>query len=132
MRVAAIAASLLTLVGLLAAVPASGGEQRSPVRFRLSGSISGLYPGAKRFMSVKIHNPYRRAIRVVFVSAEVGRGKRFCTGANLHIRPFRGRLVIPRHSMRIVRLRVAMPLTAAPECDGARFPLIFRARAVGR
>ena len=131
MRVAAIAASLLTLVGLLAAVPASGGGQGAS-RFRLSGSVDGLYPGAKRFMSVKIRNPYRRPIRVVSVSAQVGRGKRFCSGANLHVRPFRGRLVIPRRQTRSVPLRVEMPLTAAPECDGARFPLVFRARAIMR
>jgi hypothetical protein len=131
MRVAAIAASLLTLVGLLAAVPASGGGQRSS-QFRLSGSVSGLYPGAKRFMTVKIHNPYQRPIRVVSVSAQAGRGKRFCSGANLHVRSFRGRLVIPRRRTRVVRLRVQMALTAAPECKGARFPLLFRARAVVR
>jgi hypothetical protein len=130
MRVAAIAASLLTLVGVLAAVPASGGGQRSPVRFRVSGSVAGLYPGARRFMNVKIQNPYRRSMRVVSVSAQVGRGKRFCTGANVHVRPFRVGVLIPRRRSRIVRLLVAMPRTAAPECDGARFPLVFRARAV--
>jgi hypothetical protein len=83
-------------------------------------------------MTVKIHNPYQRPIRVVSVSAQVGRGKRFCSGANLYVRPFHGRLVIPRRRMRVVRLRVAMARTAAPECNGARFPLIFRGRAVVR
>lgn len=132
MRIAVIAASLLTLVGLLAAVPASGGGQRSPVRFRLSGTVAGLYPGARRFMNVKIKNPYRRSMRVVSVTAQVRRGARFCTGSNLDVRPFRGRLVIPRRRARIVRLRVEMQPTAAQECSGARFPLVFHARAVVR
>jgi hypothetical protein len=132
MRIAAIAASLLTLVGLLAAVPASGGGQRSAVKFRLAGSVGGLYPGARRLMRVKIHNPYRRPIRVVSVTAKVKGGARYCTGANVDVRPFRGRVVIPRRRSRVVRLRVQMQPTAAQECSGARFPLLFRARAVVR
>jgi hypothetical protein len=130
-RFAAIAASLLTLVGLLAAVPAAGGAERS-LRFRISGSISGLRPGAPRFMNVRVRNPHRRPIRILSVWAQVGRGKRYCTGANLHVRPFHGLLVVPRRRTRILRLRVLIPRTAASECDGARFPLSFRGKAVMR
>jgi hypothetical protein len=130
MRIAAIAASLLTLVGLLAAVPAAGGKKPSQLRFRISGSISGLRPGVPRLMRVKVHNPYRRPLRVLSVRAHVGGGRRFCTGANLHVRPFRGRLVVPRRRTRTIRLRVEMPVTAAPECLGARFPLYFRGKGV--
>ena len=132
MRIAAIAASLLTLVGLLAAVPASGRAPPADVQFRVSGSISGLFPGARRFMNVKIRNPYRRAMRVVSVSADVRRARRLCTRSNVDVRPFRGRLSIPPRRTRVVRLLVEMQPTVAEECKGARFPLRFRARAVLR
>jgi hypothetical protein len=132
MRIAAIAASLLTLVGLLAAVPASGGARPDAVQFRVSGSINGLFPGARRFMNVKIRNPYKRTLRVLSVSADVRHARRLCTGSNVDVRPFRGRLsILPRRS-RVVRLLVEMQPTVAEECKGARFPLRFRARAVVR
>lgn len=130
MRVAAAAASLLTLVGLLAAVPASG-RARPPARgFRVSGSIEGLRPGILRLIDLRVRNPYRRTMRLVSVSARVGAAGRHCTRWNLDVRPFRGRLAIPRARTRVVRLRVELQPTAAPECRGARFPLAFRARAV--
>jgi hypothetical protein len=132
MRIAAIAASLLTLVGLLAAVPASGGRQPAPARFQVSGSVEGLFPGARRFMSVKIQNPYRRPMRLISLSAEVRRARRLCTGSNVDVRPFRGRIAIPPRRTRVVRLLVQMQPTVAEECKGARFPLRFRAKAVLR
>jgi hypothetical protein len=132
MRVAAIAAGLLTLVGLLAAVPASGGRQPALVGFHLSGSVGGLYPGARKYMAVKIRNPYKRALRVVSIDVDVRRARRLCTGSNLDIRPFRGRLTIRARRTRTLKLLVGMEPTVAEECKGARFPLRFRARGVLR
>ncbi len=132
MRMAAIAASLLTLVGLLAAVPASGGAHRKAVQFRVSGSVSGLFPGARRLMNVKVRNPYRRPLLVLSLSAQVRRARRLCTGSNVDVRPFRGRVPIRPRRTRVIRLRVEMQPTVAEECKGARFPLRFRARGVLR
>src|SRR5687767_3531228 len=123
MRVAAIAASLLTLVGLLAAVPASGKRDPGPVGFGVSGSVQGLFPGARRFMSVRIRNPYHRPMRLVSLSTDVRRARRLCTGSNVDVRPFRGRLSIQPGRTRVIRLLVHMQPTVAAECKGARFPL---------
>jgi hypothetical protein len=131
-RVAAIAASLLTLVGLLAAVPASGGAHPTAVKFRVSGSVSGLFPGARRYMSVKVRNPYKRVLRLVSLSAEVRRARRLCTGSNVDVRSFRGRLSIAPRRTRVVRLLVEMQPTVVEECKGARFPLRFRAKGIVR
>jgi hypothetical protein len=130
MRLAATAASLLTLVGLLAAVPAAGKPRRPLVPFKVTGSAEGLVPGAPGFIRVKIRNPYRGPMRVVSVTALVRNASPRCTGWNLDVRSFRGRLVIPRGRTGVARLRARLPLTAAPECAGARFPLDFRAKAV--
>jgi hypothetical protein len=132
MRIAAIAAGILALASVLAAVPASGKPQPAQVRVRLSGHVAGLYPGATRLLSVKIRNPYKRRMRIVSLRARVRGPRRACTKWNLDVRPFRGWLVIPPRRTRIARLRVRMPSTAAQECCGARFPLVFTARAVVR
>jgi hypothetical protein len=132
MRVAAIAASLLTLVGLLAAVPASGGAAPSAVRFRVEGSIEGLFPGARRFMKLKVRNPFPRTMQLVSLSADVRRARRLCTASNLDVRPFRGRFAIPPRRTRVIRLLVELQPTAAEECKRARFPLRFRAKAIVR
>jgi hypothetical protein len=127
-----IAAGVLIVVGTLAALPASGDVRRGPVGFGLSGSVDGLYPGARRAMKVTIRNPFRRRLELVSVRASVGRARRACSGANLEVRPFRGRLRIARRQRRVVRLLATMAPTAAEECKRARFPLRFRARGVLR
>jgi hypothetical protein len=132
MPVSAIAASFLALAGMLATVPASGGTDGSELRFRVTGSVSGLYPGARRSMRVKIRNPFRGAIVVRSVTAQVRRARRACSGSNVEVRPFRGRVRVPARGARVVGLLVRMPATAADECRGARFPLVFRARAALR
>jgi hypothetical protein len=132
MRRKAILASVLAVAGTLALLPAAGGAQRGPVRFSLGGNVVGLYPGAKRQLAVNVRNPFRRKLRLVAVDTEVRRASRLCTAANLDIRPFRGALLIAPRRTRVVRLRVLMPETAAQECSAARFPLVFRARAVLR
>jgi hypothetical protein len=132
MRIAAIAASMLTLVGLLAAVPAAGKTRRGLAPFKVTGSVDGLYPGVPGVLRVKVRNPYRRAMRVVSLTARVGDASRRCTRFNLEVGRFRGRLVIARGRTGVARLSARIPLTAAPECRGARFPIAFRARAVVR
>jgi hypothetical protein len=130
MRFAAIAASVLALAGALAALPASSGAPSARVSFRVSGSVSGLYPGAKRSLVVTVKNPFRRRLRLVSLRATARPARRGCSGWNVEVRPFAGRRTIrPRGSAR-VRLLARMPASVAEECKGARFPLVFRGRAV--
>jgi hypothetical protein len=123
---------MVVLLAMLAALPASGDARRGTVRFRLSGSIEGLYPGARRAMKVTVRNPFVRTMELVSVRAGVERAGRACSGQNVVVRPFRGRLRIPARRRRVVRLLVAMAPTAAEECKRARFPVRFRARGVLR
>jgi hypothetical protein len=133
-RTASAAASAL-LIGTLAAGGALAGSSGPPPSsrgFTVTGSVSGLYPGGRAWLPATVRNPYRRPLRLLSLTAVVRRGRRACSGANLEVRPFRGRLTVPPRRSRVVRLRVRMPLTAAPECNGARFPLVFRGRGVLR
>lgn len=131
----ASAVATASMIGALVAggAPAgSSGPYPAPRDFSVSGSVSGLYPGGKAWLRATVRNPYRRPLRLLSLTAAVGRARRACTGSNLDVRPFRGRLVVPPRRARVVRLLVRMPLTAAPECNGARFPLTFRARGTVR
>jgi hypothetical protein len=123
---------VLGLLALLAAVPASGDVRRGPVGFRLSGSVDGLYPGARRSLKVTVRNPFARTMRLVALRADVRRANGACSAANVEVQPFRGRLRIPGRRRRIVRLLVMMAPTAAEQCQRARFPIRFRGRAMLR
>lgn len=129
-RTVAAAASAL-IAGALVAGAAVGfprGPEPALRGFTVTGSVDGLLPGGRAWLRATVRNPYRRPLRVTSVTAAVGRGGRACAGSNLHVRPFTGRLVVPPRRARVVRLRVEMPMTAAPECSGVRFPLRFRAK----
>jgi hypothetical protein len=131
---ASAAASALVIGALVAggAFAGSSGPYPSSRGFSVTGSVSGLYPGGKAWLPARVRNPYRRPLRLLSLTVAVRGGRRACSGANLEVRPFRGRLVIPPRRARVVRLLARMPLTAAPECNGARFPLIFRGRGTLR
>ena len=105
---------------------AAGKSSHQP---RVHGHIEGLYPGAARRMRVKVRNGYRRDIVLRKVRAIVGEGGPGCTRQNLWTRRFRGhRLISAHHSLR-VRIAIGMRADAPEACQGARFPLRFRARA---
>lgn len=129
---AGAAASLIGALVAGGALGGSSGPHPSPRGFTVSGSVAGLYPGGRAWLRATVRNPYRRPLRVLSLTAAVRPGRRACSGANLDVRPFRGRLVVPPRRSRVIRLLVRMPLTAAPECNGARFPLVFRGRGVLR
>jgi hypothetical protein len=129
---AVAAASMLCALVAGGALAGSSGPYPAPRGFTVTGSVSGLFPGGKAWLRATVRNPYRRPLRLVSLTVDVRSGLRACSGSNLDVRPFRGRLVVPSRRTRVVRLLVRMPLTAAPECSGARFPLTFRARGILR
>lgn len=131
---ASAAASALVIGALVAggAFAGSSGPYPSSRGFSVTGSVSGLYPGGKAWLPARVRNPHRRPLRLVSLTVVVRGARRGCSGVNIEVRPFRGRLVIPPRRARVVRLLARMPLTAAPECNGARFPLVFRGRGTLR
>jgi hypothetical protein len=127
---------LAVAVGTLAFHPAPAdhepwAEVRGALpRFRVQGRVGGLYPGALKTMRVKVRNPYAFPIRIRRLRASVGAARPGCTAANLQVRRARANVVVrPRRTVR-VRLRVRMRPSAPEACQGARFPLRFRATAV--
>jgi hypothetical protein len=96
---------------------------------KVSGHIEGLYPGASEVLPVKVKSRLPFRVRVRSIRTVVADAGPSCSAANLQVPGYTGRLKIrPRRSRR-VNLRIAMPATAADACEGASFPLRFRARA---
>jgi hypothetical protein len=126
------AASMIGALVAGGALAGSSAPYPSSRGFSVSGSVSGLYPGGKAWLPAKVRNPYRRPLRLHSLKVVVRGGRRACSGSNLQVRPFSGRIVIQPRRTRVIRLLVRMPLTAAPECNGARFRLDFRARGTLR
>jgi hypothetical protein len=96
-------------------------------------SVTALYPGATRPLTVKVTNPYGFPIKVGPVTGRVKSSNRpACTGAaaNLTVVSASSRsLPIRAHKSKTAVLQVTMPRTVANACQGATFALSFSARA---
>ena len=141
--------ALVLLLGSAAIVRASmaepkGGEQvaepagsraqaqfaaRAAQRRRISGHVTGLYPGATGRFKVEIHNPGRMPVLVRTLTAEVGAPGAGCAGGHLRIGAERLRLAIPPRASATARMTAAMAPRAPDGCQFARFPLRFAATA---
>ena len=96
-----------------------------------SNRVSSLYPGAKRKLTLTIHNNSKHAVRVRAVRVrDLGTTKPGCA-------PTRRNLTIRRQKPRAFRLRsgagrrvvflLTMPNTVADACQGAVFRLRYKA-----
>jgi hypothetical protein len=136
----------LALLALTVAIPAGlvagtagAGWEAATTRSRASGvvritsnRIGGLHPGARRTLTLTLHNPdskRRVVVRRVRVR-DVGTTKRRCAASlrNLRIRQPRFQTFTVRPGgTRKVRALLTMPNTVADACQGAVFKLRYRA-----
>lgn len=106
--------------------PAGGGRG-----FTISGEASGLYPGARGRLAIRVRNPF--SFRIVVTSLAVTAGDTAsCAGSNIRTANFHGRLLVQARSVSTVDVPIAMLEDAPPGCEGAVVPLRFRGRAVRR
>lgn len=95
---------------------------------RISGSVGGLYPGSVRPLRVRLDNFGRRPLTVRSLRAVPRAASRLCPAATVRIVPHRRSIRIAPRSRRWVRLRISMRPDAADACQGARFPIAYRAQ----
>jgi hypothetical protein len=95
---------------------------------RISGSVGGLYPGSIRPLRVRIDNLRRRPLIVRSLRAVPRAASRRCPAATVRIAPHRRSMRVPPRSRRWIRLRISMRPDAANACQGARFPIAYRAK----
>ncbi len=131
-----VAVALPLLIALVAFAGVRAGARSDPApapqpAIRLSGHVADLYPGAAKSFRVSVANRSRRRWVVRFVKAVPGAPNRRCPAKSLKLTPYRGALELPPRARRLVSLKAAMRPDVPNACQGARFPLTFRARVSG-
>ena len=145
MRVPARSIVTKMIVGclLVAAALAQAGERRegsstlaegrpgqSAPRFRIRGSIGGLYPGLRTTMRLAVRNPNPYAIRVTRIKTAVGASTGACPARSVRVRTWKGRARVPARGVRRIKVSVRMKGTAPTVCAGHRYRLTYRGWAV--
>jgi hypothetical protein len=95
---------------------------------RISGTVRGLYPGARRVLRLSVRNTRGFPVRVVSLKVRVGNASRACRRRQVRIARVRRSFVVRAHRSRRITVRVTMLRTAPDACQGAVFPLRFKAR----
>jgi hypothetical protein len=130
-----VIASVVALALASAAFAAIGGgtahhrSASSKPGLKVSGHIDGLYPGAVKPLPVKLKSNYPFPIRVRSVRARISDGGFGCPKEKLAVTRWTGLLRVRPHSSRHIALQAALSPSALNACQGAVFPLRFKARA---
>ena len=133
-RAIAAVAVLGLLAGAVAAYAALGVGDSAAKRdrhrpaVRIRGDVDGLYPGASTVLYARVRNRSHRPIRVLRVKTRVGSPSAACDRIALHAKRIRPRVVIGAHHRRRLRIPVRLRASAPDACQGAAFPLRYRAR----
>jgi len=125
----AVVSAATAITGAAAQGSSASNHRTISSTFTLRGHVGGLYPGARTRLLLAVHNPGRRPLRVRSITTRVRDAKPGCSGVNLQVDPYRGRLRVGAGRWRNVSVSVRMLPTTPLACQGARFPLAFRGRA---
>jgi hypothetical protein len=118
------------LFGTAAAFGALGANhRRDAAGFRLSGHVTGLYPGQRKRLVIVVRNRGTRPIRVRVVTTRVRDASRACKARNLRVAAFHGPLRVAGHRSRRIVVRASMRADSPTACQGAVFHLAFHGRA---
>lgn len=132
--------ALLAMVALMAVAAAGyaalGGAHRAaaprakvqPSPVKVTGDVSGLFPGMTTPLPIRVRNLTDRPVKLRWVRTKVRPPDVDCDPANLHAEQIWPRQRIPAGA----RIDLVVPLTldadAGDFCQGARFPLRYRTR----
>jgi hypothetical protein len=95
---------------------------------RIGGSVAGLYPGSAQRLRVHVDNPGRRPLTVRSLRAVPRAASRRCPATTVRITSHRRSIRVPPRSRRWIALKISMRRDAADACQGARFPIAYRAK----
>ena len=93
--------------------------------FSITGSVSGLYPGATRPLVLSVYNPYSVSITVTSVATTVSGSTNNCATTNLTVSAFSGALVIPPKHGALTAVKATLAHAAPDQCQGALFFLRY-------
>lgn len=123
-----------TVIGVGAAVVSPSPSTRVPPgqsdRFTISGSVTGLYPGATLPLVLTISNQEAFPISVTSVSTSVGSPSAGCAASNLTVTQFAGSLTVPAKGTATLTLMASLSHDTPDACQGVVFPLQYSGMAV--
>ena len=123
------AAAVLVLSGASALGSLGPGHRAAREGFTIRGHVGGLYPGARKQLSLVVHNRSARVIHVRSITTRVRDARRGCKGRNVRVGRYTGRLRVGPRGWRRVPVQIRM-LRAAPDaCKKAVFRLEFHGTA---
>lgn len=102
-------------------------HRRSTVK--LSGHVESLYPGVPGTLEVRAVNRTHRRLVLTKVKARARTAGPGCPASAIAIRPARPRAKLAPRGSVSVRLHTMLLPDSPPACEGATWPLRFRARA---
>jgi hypothetical protein len=105
--------------------PASAVVQSTSSGFKISGKLTGLYPGATRELVLVVHNPQMFPIVVTSITTTVASPSAGCQASNLVVTAFSGELPLRARTSAEVSVPVLMRHVAPDACQGAVFPLTY-------
>ena len=93
--------------------------------FTVSGSVSGLYPGANLPLVLTVTDPRKYSITVSSITTTVSSQAAGCPSANLAVAAFTGNLSVAAKQSAHTTVMVQMLHTAPDACQGAHFKLMY-------
>jgi hypothetical protein len=102
----------------------------APTPFVISGSVSGLYPGAHKTLDLHVRNRLSYTITVTLLATTVRSSTTGCAATAISVGTYRGSRRAARYSTIVIAVPVTMSHAAPNACKGARFVLTYRGSAV--
>jgi hypothetical protein len=127
--VAGIVAVATALTGASALGSLGSRQETAKDGFALRGHVGGLYPGARKKLTIVVHNGTARPLRVRSIRTRVRDASRKCRARNVRVAPYRGSLRLRPHQWRRVTVRVRMLRSAPSTCQKKTFRLEFHGTA---
>ena len=109
----------------------SGASDGAPVTaaatpaFTIHGSVSALYPGAAKHLTLVVTNNESFAIVVTSISTTVADASPTCVHTYFSVAAFSGALRVAAKHSASVKVTVTLKHSAPNACQGARFPLRY-------
>jgi hypothetical protein len=113
-------------------VTAGGTGTRAPVgaitvsgRFKIAGSVAGLYPGLVKRLVLTVTNPQAFTIVVTSMTTTVKAASASCPASYLVVSAFSGQLSVPAHGSAKTSVQASLSAGTPDSCTGANFPLVY-------
>lgn len=98
--------------------------------YRISGSVSGLYPGAVRPLALTFSNDNNFPIKVDTFSVAISAPSASCTASNIRVDPLPSDVVMPANGTTTQTVLVRMSNNSPNACKNSTFGLTYTGTAV--